>query len=277
MANRDLRPILTMMGIVVRGQRVPPFVITLVCAFSLTACNAIPAPTPTPPSVASGAKTLATVFVSPTPNAAEQQATRLAASPTPALVTSPTPSPTVYVGVFLGSSAASAPFIDGNIGAVDVTPTRPPVRCALEAAPVLGERWRTEPLVTRDLGCPIEGFFPFDGTRQSFENGVMYGRPDGQTWALAPGEPGVYWFVAAPPDALEIDVSSPPGLIVPSDNFGALWRSLPEIQQALGFARLTTFDAALGFQRFEGGTLFLEVETGVVFALMTEGLAYGPY
>ena len=142
---------------------------------------------------------------------------------------------------------------------------------------MLGERWRTEPLVTRDLGCPIEGFFPFDGTRQSFENGVMYGRPDGQTWALAPGEPGVYWFVAAPPDAPEIDVSSPPGLIVPSDNFGALWRSLPEIQQALGFARLTTFDAALGFQRFEGGTLFLEVETGVVFALMTEGLAYGPY
>ncbi len=249
----------------------------LLMVLLLTACNALPAPTPTPPSVANGAKRLATVYVSPTPDAAQQQATRLAASPTPALVTSPSPTPTVYVGVFLGSSAASAPFIDNTIGSVDITPTRPPVRCALEADEVLGDRWRTEPLVTRGLGCPIEGLFPFDGSRQTFENGVMYGRPDGPTWAIAPGEPGVYWFVEAPPEAPEVDVSAPPGLIVPSENFGALWRFRPEIQQALGFARLPIFEATLGFQRFEGGTLFLEAETGQVFALMTEGLVYGPY
>jgi hypothetical protein len=249
----------------------------LLIATLLAACNAQPAPTPTPPAIANGAKRLATVYVSPTPNAAEQQATRLAASPTPALVTTPTPSPTVYIGVFLGASGVDAPVIDGNIGTVDITPTRPPVRCALEADPVLGDRWRTEPLVTRGLGCAIEGFFPFAGSRQTFENGIMYGRASGQMWAIAPGEPGLYWFVEQPPEAPEIDVNAPPGLIVPAENFGALWRSRPEIQQALGFARLATFDAALGYQRFEGGTLFQETETGTVFALMVDGLAYGPY
>lgn len=243
----------------------------------LAGCNALPAPPPTAPAVADGAKRLATVYVSPTPDAAERQATRLAASPTPNVMTAPTASPTAYIGVFLGASGADAPFIDSNIGAVDITPTRPPVRCPLEADPVLGDRWRTEPLVVRGLGCAIEGLLPFSGTRQTFENGVMYGRPSGQTWAIAPGEPGLFWFVEVPPEVPPVDVNAPPGLIVPSESFGALWRSRPEIQQALGFARLETFEAALGFQRFEGGTLFLEAETGQVFALLVDGFAYGPY
>ena len=244
---------------------------------ALAACSPTTAVTPTAPAVAQGGKLLATVFFTPTPNAAEQQATRLAASPTPAIVTTLTPSPTVYVGVFLGSSAANEPFIDSSIGYADITPTRPPRRCALAPDPVVGDRWQNEPLVVNGLGCPIEGLIPFTGTRQNFQEGVIYGHPSGMLWAIELGEPGNYWFVEVPPESPEVDVNAPPGLLVPSGSFGAFWRSQPDIQQGLGFARLSVGEAALGYQRFEGGTLFLEADTGQVFALMPDGAAYGPY
>lgn len=60
-------------------------------------------PTPTP---VTPVKLLATVFVSPTPNAGEREATRLAQpAPTSTPVPTQIPPPTVYVGTFLGAGA----------------------------------------------------------------------------------------------------------------------------------------------------------------------------
>ncbi|MBL8130540.1 MAG: hypothetical protein JNL42_01675 [Anaerolineae bacterium] len=87
-----------------------PFFYTMLIALAifLAACGTNgggePSATPVTP-----VKLLATVFVSPTPDAAQREATRLAqpvASPTPP-PTRP-PQPTVYVGTFLGASEGGA-------------------------------------------------------------------------------------------------------------------------------------------------------------------------
>lgn len=226
-------------------------------------------------------KQLATVFISATPNDAERQATRFASTPTvnPESLVTPSPSPTVYIGVFLGDSAISAPVVNAETaGVARPTPTPVANRCLIEAeTETLGTRWQLVPAINRGLGCAIEGLLPFEGRTQLFENGVMFTRDIGQTWAIAVGEPGEFWFVEQPPDAPSIEVNAPTGLLVPDGNFGALWRSRPEVQQDMGFAVLPDIPLSMGFQRFEGGILLWDNETGSVYALLTDGQAYGPF
>jgi len=257
--------------------------LALVLILMLAACGTSPGgPTPTPETISiARPKRLATVELSPTPDAAERQATRFAASATPdalARVT-PSPTPTAYIGVFLGNSAASVPVID-DPAAVLAAPTITPVptRCLLPPdTETLGDRWQTNPVVVRGLGCAIEGLTPFFGEAQVFENGAIYTRDNGQAWAILPGDPGRFWFVEAAPEVESTDVEPSPGLLVPDGAIGALWRSRPDIQQGLGFAVLSAAPVGLGFQRFEGGTLFYDGEGGQVFALLIDGAAYGPY
>ncbi len=246
----------------------------------LTGCGAVAPITPTVNAPVDGPRRLATVYMSPTPDDAAQQATRLAYTATPAPAEAPpSPTPTVYIGVFLGDSAASVPMINPQQAGAAPTRTPLPSRCPLlpETA-ILGTRWQTS-LIVGELGCAIEGFLPFSGQTQLFENGVMYVRGDGggQAGAVPPGAPGVYWFVEDPPTNAPPAVDAPPGLQVPTSDFGQLWGSLPDIQQQLGFAVLPPDQADMGVQRFEGGTLFYDGVTGGVFALMPDGRAYGPY
>lgn len=223
------------------------------------------------------AKQLATVYISPTPNEAEQQATRLASTPTPNPLSTPTPAPTatVYIGVFLGEAGEGAVSIRG--GGIP-TPTAAQVVCSLNAATdVLGVNWQVDDALTRSLGCPIEGVVPFEGVAQTFENGVMLLQPGEQTWAISVTAPGAYWSLAQLPEFRAEDINVPPGLLPPSATFAAMWQGVDGVQEALGFAQFPEAVVDLAYQRFEGGTLIYDGETGQVYALMLDGTVRGPY
>lgn len=84
------------------------FVLVLVL-IALAACSSGEDGTPTPTPV-TPVKLLATVYIAPTPNAGEREATRLAQpvmTPTP--IPTQTPAATVYVGTFLGAADTGAP------------------------------------------------------------------------------------------------------------------------------------------------------------------------
>lgn len=271
-------------GWVRRGGLHAVRVFIVLCAAVLAACStALPtATTPTPLPGQNQPKQLATVFISPTPNEAERQATRLAASPTPDpnALTPVQPTPTVYVGVFLGESGVSAPVIGNRIGDAPPTPTTVFTRCAVEAATdVLGTAWRSDDLVARNLGCAIEGLLPFAGTAQTFEGGVMFVQPEGAMWAVAPGAPGQYWALAPAPAPLDEprQIDTPPGLLAPAPVFLPMWAQTEGVRDTLGFAQFAATQTNLAFQRFEGGTLFYDGSAGQAFALLLDGTAYGPY
>jgi len=247
----------------------------------LAACGVLPPQTtPTPPVLI--LKRLATVELTATPNDAQRQATRLAATATPSVATETAiPSPTVYVGFFLGDSAAAGPQVNGTRFAALAPPTAtaiPSIACALPPnETVFGVRWQTNVALVNGLGCAIEDVIPFNGTTQVFEQGVMYFREGGAMWAIAPGEPGRFWFVEAAPVGEFPAEEAPPGLFVPQLGFGALWNGVIGVRAALGYATTREIDSAFVIQRFEGGTLLYEGEGDQRFGLLIDGTAYGPY
>lgn len=227
-------------------------------------------------------KRLATVYISPTPNAAEQQATRLAMPPTanPFATPEPTLTPTVYVGLFLGDSARTMPQVNDTdlLGMAPPTITVIAPRCTLNAdTDILGTRWQSSPLVTRGLGCAIEGLVPFGGTMQVFDNGAMYAADTDTLWAIRVGEAGRYWTLEGRPDVETVELVAPPGYLPPSGSFNAMWQGVDGVRDALGWAQTAEIRVDMAYQRFEGGTLFYDGETGQVYALLIDGSAYGPF
>lgn len=254
----------------------------LLAALLLAGCAAAaPTPTPAPPPV----KLLATVFISPTPDADQRRATLMAAPPTLAPVASPSPTATAYVGVFLGeveaddAGPAMLPNPFDSAALPDLAATRMPA-CAIPPDPVFGVNWNAEARVTAALGCPIQIAAQFRGVTQVFERGVMYWRGDtDEVWAIAISGPsaGRYWYVQAPGQTDNADTLAPPGLRVPVRGFGAVWRGVPQVRDALGFARTDEQDLGMQSQRYELGLLLLDALAGQVFALVVDGTAYGPY
>lgn len=239
-------------------------------------------PTSTTPTAAPvvAVKQLVTVEIPPTLNAADRQATRLAMPTTPTVPPpTPTPTETPYVGVFLGEAQSEnlPPIIES-------LPTESSVsgaaECMIQPDTAFGQGWRSNPNVTRSLGCPIQERFGFAGDVQVFERGVMYRRSEtSEVWAVRPGslEAGEYWYISQPPIVTVTGLVAPPGLRVPENVFGAIWMSDSNISNGLGFAVTPEQVADLNIQRYEGGTLFLDVTVGQVFALLVNGDAFGPY
>jgi hypothetical protein len=228
-------------------------------------------------------KQLATVFISPTPDATEAAATRAAIIPT---ATTPPPPPTVtptmYVGVFLGEADLGdfGPAINPAEVANPPTPNIPATRtatCQIPPNPVFGVAWSVDGRVSTRLGCPIQVMAASSGASQVFERGVMYWREDtDETWAIAPAA-GRFWFVQGAPEESNADVAPPPGLRVPVRDFGFLWRSYPDVRTALGYAQTEAARLDMTSQRFDSGLLLRDGETGVVFALIIDGTAFGPF
>ncbi len=261
-------------------------VLLLICFAACTPSG--PRPTPTVDFVGAGAvapKRLATVAISPTPNEAQRQATELArpqqaATPAPR----PTATATVYIGLFLGERASDTdgvPVLDPTRFAQQgllpaPTPTLVLARCGIQPDPSFGEGWRADTTLVRELGCPIEFTLPFVGTAQLFERGIMYFRPSGQIWVIAPRSER-YWFVDPVPEAEPEVLAAPTGLRVPQLGFGAVWSTVEGVRDELGWARLDETEVTVSLQRFEGGTLFLDVESAQVFVLLTDGTALGPF
>jgi hypothetical protein len=227
-------------------------------------------------------KQLVTVEIPPTANAVEREATRQAMPTTP---TDPpptvTPTPTPYIGVFLGEYAGDQnlpPMID--VPATAIGSDQVAGNCTVEIDPVFGEGWRGNPSVTRRMGCAIQERFGFNGSVQVFERGVMYLRQDtGEVWAIQPAtiDRGRYWYVNNLQPITITDMAPPEGLRVPQDIFGAVWLSDAQIRDALGYARTPEQVAEMNVQRYDGGTLFLDVTISQAFVLLVNGDAFGPY
>lgn len=264
---------------VLRVMRAARRVVWVLLALMLTACGGGEA-TPDAPAVA--VKALVTVEIPPTLNAQERMATRMAAPTTP---TDPPPTatytPTPYIGVFIGAAdvdTGGAPMMPQN---PDAAPTEIGL-CTVATDAAFGELWRRDASLVRRLGCAIQERFGFDGAVQVFERGVMYRRSStNEVWAISPGRVtgGRYWYTNQVPIGGAITGITPPqqGQRIPVDTFGAVWSSNPPVQEALGYGITPEQTADLNIQRFEGGTLFLDVTVGQVFVLLVNGDAYGPF
>jgi hypothetical protein len=194
----------------------------------------------------------------------------------------PTPTETPYIGEFLGEAQQ-----DNLPPIIAIVPTALPDEagdgtqtCSVSIDPAFGDGWRSTPTITRTLGCPIQERFGFAGNVQVFERGVMYRRTEtNEVWAVRPGsiQAGQYWYISQPPTVSASGQLAPEGLRIPTDTFGAVWLSNSEIADQLGYAITPEQVADLNVQRYEGGTLFLDVTVGQVFVLLVNGDAYGPY
>lgn len=256
-------------------------------ALLAAACAPVPPDTapPLPPAVE--AKLLATVYLSPTPDAAQAQATLLAqraaqATPAPTV----TATPTVYVGVFLqgGAEQDGVPLIDPTlIGLPAQPPTPQPPSCPeLPVDARLGTAWLSDPVASSALGCPIEVAIPFAGVVQVFERGVMYYQPGGAVWAVAPGylAPGRYWTFPRelpPVDPAGVGIVPPAGLRLPEGALASVYFGVEGVREALGFAQLEEQRGDLIYQRFANGTVFVDFVSGQAFILAGGDTAYGPF
>lgn len=234
---------------------------------------------------------LATVYASPTPGEEERRATQIAARPTFDF-SQPTqiPSPTIYIGVFLGAeqeegvSVVDAARFQGTLAALSPTleTTSAPNLCTIPTDPVFGSGWSTNIEAVEALRCPTAQVRAEVGSGQLFERGVMYFIPAGDIWAIVAGGSagGPYWHVSQAPPEQTWDAAPPDGLRMPRLGFGAVWRAVDGVRQALGFARTDETAASLSIQQFEGGALLLDSSSGQVFVLVgapDSGSAYGPY
>ncbi len=236
------------------------------------------APTLTPPPII---KQLATPAPTLTPDAVAMVATQQANAPTPIRTATPTPTITPYVGVFLGEVAQELNIPNPANFIIPPTPIDSiPLICGFQSDAVFGTNWEDDHRNT--LKCPIQDRFGFNGRGQIFEGGAMYVRLEtNEVWAIAPGVgtfSGAYWYegqpnLAAVPGA----IVAPPGRFIPSGALGSVWATIEPLQRALGLGLLPEGDNPVNVQRFDGGSLFLDVSAGQVFVLLLNGTAYGPY
>lgn len=255
--------------------------IGIILAVWAAGCGATSTPTPEAIVPAVMPKILATVYISPTPDAAQLEATRAAVPPTITQPPSvPTTVPTAYVGVFLGE-AEVAEVGPAMVPQMFNPPTEaPPITiaptCPAQADPLFGTRWASEASLVQALGCPVELVSAYDGKLQVFERGVMYSRPGGEVWAISPSAE-TYWYVPVALPSPPNTVVPPAGLLAPSAEFLPVWQAAQGLSDALGFARLEAQNAAISTQRFQGGVLLADGSSGQVFLLLANGTAHGPY
>jgi hypothetical protein len=255
---------------------------SILLAFVFAACTSAPSvpPTLTPPAILP--KRLATVYISPTPDDLARQATLAANPPTATMPPATlTPTPTAYIGVFLGEAETldEGPLL--GIQPVEALPTAVVPATAVPSCPapadvVFGTRWAEDSLLSSTLGCPIEGVSAISGTLQIFERGVMYFRTGGEVWAIGTSA-RQWWYVPSAPPINPADIPVPEGVLPPASVFGAVWRGIPGVQDALGYARTAEQATPLSTQKFQNGQLLADGISGQVFVLLADGRAFGPY
>lgn len=254
----------------------------------LAACETVAPIQDSVPTSIPISRVLATVYISPTPNVAAIESTQQAFTatplpPTPTLEASGTP----YVGVFIGEVQRDAgfapitePLFAENVS--DAEPTANAGRCAIPINGTYIPAWSNNGVVNRRMGCPIQEAFGFFGDVQVFENGVMYHNPDvNAVWAISTQfDRGTFWYLENPPTIPEGLDRSPlpqPPLRLPDGIFDRMWVAVDEVPGRLGFAQTEPQEAPLGAQRFENGTFLYDESVGQVYALITDGTAYGPF
>ena len=189
------------------------------------------------------------------------------------------PSPTRYVGVFLGEPTSIGPE-----GEISIPPTIPPVAGQLDssggaAAGAIPVAPQVQPLdgacpiavaeaftaaystntSLQNFGCPRDPGVSTALVTQRFERGRMFWRDTRQIIVLS--DDRNFWRV---PDtwneglpADDPSLTPPEGAVQPVRGFGLAWRSNANFQNALGWARGPEFPIASFWQEFDGGSLFL--------------------
>jgi len=259
-------------------------------ALLFAACQpAATEPTSAALAPSSQAKLLATVYISPTPDEAQQQATERAQPPTPTPEPATiVPTATIYVGVFIGESGSlddpSALAAIDQIQAQPHVPTAAADRlaaCPMQPDEAFGTFWRSQTLV-QQLGCPAEAPTPYSGISQLFERGAMYRTPDGELWAVTTrGDPtGQFWYAAQPPEVSVEGLTAPANLRPPGQRFAAFWQSRQDLRDRLGYAQTDQIATTFTVQYFQNGALLLDNSAAQVFVFMgvgETGPAFGPY
>lgn len=202
-----------------------------------------------------------------------------------------TPTPTPYVGVFIGEPTSVD--TEGNVvipptipplvviqpggnpttgqgvipPAISTSPGAPVGSCAIPVAEPFINAYTSNPIL-QNFGCPRETGFSTALVFQPFEQGRMFWRDTKQIIVL--GNSGTFWRVADSwNDTIPADDPSlvpPSGLLQPVRGFGFVWRSNPTFRNSLGWALTTEFPLSSYWQEFDGGSLFIG-DNGLVFAI----------
>ncbi|MCS6836345.1 MAG: hypothetical protein NZ750_10045 [Anaerolineae bacterium] len=224
-------------------------------------------------------RSLATAFISPTPNADELRATQAAISPTPTPPTPTiTPSPTAYVGLFIGRAELDGGFVPARAPLFANLSGEPTAEftCQTPIDPNYLRLWQRNPDLSRELACPIQAAYGWQGSAQIFERGVMYDDPSTRSvWAIAPGQRRV-WIQEAPP-ALNPAPLLGPGAIIPQGDIGSLWAGVEALRLALGAPQTEAIGISLGIQRMEGGTFLYNLSSGQIYAFSADGRLLGTF
>ncbi len=258
-------------------------------AILITACGTTSVPTTATAPANSLPRQLATVFISPTPNEQERQATRSIvtfATVEPTATLEPTRTP--YIGVFVGDSVGLAediPVFNPTLYAgtlIANQPTATVSTCDIMTDEIFGTSWASVPLISSGLGCAGEPSSTVNGVSQIFERGAMYYAPSGDFWVLAPGGStgGQYWHTTQVPLVEAGNYVAPEGLFVPAQGFGSIWRANGDIRESIGYARSGEQAIRFTLQRFIGGALIRDESAGQVFVLVgsvANGIVYGPF
>jgi len=288
--------------------------LTLLMILALLAgcSNATPTPDPDGP-VLTGfdalPKSLATVALSPTPNAPQAQATLDRRRPTetrpPATFT---PTPTPYVGIFMGAPTFSAGGIipTGTRGVIVVTMAPQPgtkVASNPGSNPSTGRNCSVQPggafvkaaqnpAVQARLGCPSGNPYAVKLVAQPFQTGFMFWRETKEIYAVSTAgiqkgaATDTFWRF---PDNWNESIPAsdpaqvpPAGLIQPIRGFGYVWRSNGTVRNSLGWALANEQPFDSTWQDFERGWMMTN-SNGTVLALSpldgppaTTGVHFGP-
>ena len=246
----------------------------------LAGCTSSGAPTPPSPVGLRNPKSLATVFISPTPDVPQEQASPAAPVSPPPAGLAPTATATPYIGIFMG--AAQVEEIEGPVSgsAGALSATSPPAAsgaCAIPPASPFNNAWTANPVLRERLRCPVNAGFGLRLVQQPFERGIMFWRETGDIYALSVqsiqqgSAADIYWrttdtWQEGQPES-DPAFSAPEGRLQPIRGFGNAWRNNPTLRDALGWATGPEgwFDSF--WQDFEGGWMMVG-PGGQVFALV---------
>lgn len=269
----------------------------------LLAAACSPAVPTAPPENIIAPRQLATVDITATP------VQTLVVPPTSTAMPSPTrtpipptlpPSPTAYVGIFMGDGSAPlvqatqpvalveatllAPTPLGGIPTAAFASATPPGSfglpvasggtCIGEIAPVFSGAYNGDTGVQTAVGCPVSPPETIAMAEQAFERGTMFWWANREIYALARepfnGTPNTFWKLAdtwqegMPQD--DPSMTGPEGQMQPIRGFGLAWRTSDQVRSALGWAVSPEAGYTGTFQRFERGVIFT-TQGGSVYAL----------
>jgi hypothetical protein len=285
----------------------------------LAACGPL-RPTPPPPNDVAP-KQLATVVITAT--SVQTRVVPLTAIPGVTATATRTPipptlapSPTAYVGVFMGDGSAPlelptqpiaiveatllAPTPLGGIIPTSIFPTATPPgsfglpvagggTCISAIGPAFEGVYNGNAGVQNALGCAVSPAETVFMAEQAFERGTMLWLANREIYALSrevvSGASNTFWKMAdlwqegMPNDDPSMTV--PEGLLQPVRGFGLAWRTNAQVRSAIGWAVSQEGGYTGTVQRFERG-LLLTTQGGATYALVagalsaTDGQYIGP-